>query len=67
MTKKNNTRQNSNFQMSPEEEQQLAGYCGCCNDAQTEVHSFGTCGCCGGDGFPFCSASCATKFAKGRC
>lgn len=52
-------------ELTAEEQQQLAGYCGCCNEAEST--SFGKCGCCGGDGWPYCSASCAAKAAKGQC
>lgn len=54
-------------EMTDEEKVLLADYCGCCNDVMSEGHSFGTCGCCGGDGAPFCSASCAARFLKGKC
>lgn len=52
--------------LTPSESVLLAGYTGCCGQP-TESHGFGTCQCCGGDGAPFCSASCAAKFIKGKC
>lgn len=52
--------------LTPAESVLLADYTGCCGHSN-QPRSYGRCQCCGGDGAPFCTASCAAKYIKGKC